>query len=289
MSVCGRRFSVLLLVLTGGGLCGCATSPIALPEMHENGPVRIMLMESPMRVGPGRLQSVLAPGVKRKLAMSEQPLSEDIQHAQRHASAAMQSALTSRSGLVVVAPPAMEEPFLSTIESRDLKAALSQKEADRIRSTTGADALLRFDITDYGLTPKSWRTAYVTFEVTSTLAIAGFIAYPGSTVARAAAGAYLVQETVEEATEAYAGFWGLDVVCRPVRIEAELIGLDPVSVLWKTSETGLSNVRLFRLVSKVGPDKKNVQLDQATDHAARDIAFALSGALRNAGPVARTP
>jgi hypothetical protein len=135
----------------------------------------------------------------------------------------MESALTRQSGLIVVTPPTNEKQLINEIQGHDFETAISQDEADRIQTATGADALLRFGITDYGLTPKSWRKGYATFEVTSTLAIAGVIAYSGSTVAKAAAGAYLTQEAVEETAEAYAGFWGLDVVCRPVRIEAELI------------------------------------------------------------------
>lgn len=241
-------------------------------------------MESPMTIGRGRLQTVLAPDVKRKLSVSEEPISQGMKHAQQHALAAMESSLTNQSGLIIVTPPADEEQFFNVIQGHDLETAISQEEADRIQRTTGADALLRFAITDYGLTPKSWRKAYITFEVTTTLAIAAIIAYSGSTVAKAAAGAYLVQETVEETAETYAGFWVLDVVCRPVRIEAELIRLNPVTTIWKTSHSGLSDVRLSRLIRKVEPDERDRQLDQATDHAAKDIVSALSDALKNTGP-----
>ena len=237
-------------------------------------------MESPMTIDSGRLQTVLAPNMKPKLSVSEDPISQDVKQAQEHALAAMESALTNQSTLIVVTPT-NEEQFINTIQNHDFKTAISQAEADRIQTTTGADALLRFGITDYGLTPKSWRKGYITFEVTTTLAIAGVIAYSGSTVAKAAAGAYLAQETVEETAEAYAGFWGLDVLCRPVRIEAELIRLNPVTTVWKTSDTGLSDVRLSRLTRKVGPDERESQLNQATDYAVKDIVSSLSDALKN--------
>ena len=142
-----------------------------------------------------------------------------------------------------------------------------------------ADALLRYRITDYGLTPRSWRTAWITFEVTSTLAIAAVIAYSSSTVAKGAAGAYLVQEAVEETAETYAGFWVLDVICRPVRIEAQLIRLNPVGMVWQSSDTGLSDLKLSRITRKVEPSERDRQLDQATNHAVDHVASNLYDAL----------
>lgn len=196
----------------------------------------------------------------------------------------MESALAKQSKLLLVTPPTEENLLFDKIQGHTFETALSQDEADRIQSTTGADALLKFKITDYGLTPRSWRKGYITFEVTTTLALAAIIAYSGSTVAKAAAGAYLVQETIEETAEAYAGFWALDVVCRPVRIEAELIRLNPVTTAWKTSDTGLADVRLSRLTRKVGADERDRQLDQATDYAVKDIVSALSSALKSIQP-----
>ncbi|MHB8622225.1 MAG: hypothetical protein ACYC9J_09860 [Sulfuricaulis sp.] len=239
-----------------------------------------------MTIDPVRLQTVLAPDIKSKLSVSAEPISQGVKHAQEQALAAMDSALSKQSGIIVVTPPAatQEKQFLNEIQSLGFDTAITQNEADHIQTVTGADALLRFGITDYGLTPKSWRKGYIAFEVTSTLAIAAAIAYSGSTAAKAVAGAYLAQETVEETAEAYAGFWALDVACRPVRIEAELIRLNPVTTVWKTDDTGLSDVKLSRLTRKVGPDERNGQLDQATDYAVKDVTSDLSGAVALIGP-----
>lgn len=280
-----RCLVVLSFGLIGGSLAGCTTTPIApLAESTGPGPVKILVIESPMMTGPGRLQAVLAPKVKKKLTRSDEPIASGIEHAQQHALAAMRSDLAKWINLVVVAPPPSEEQLLDAVGSRGLKSPISGEEAERLYSTTGADALLRFTVTDYGMTPNAWRTAYVTFEVTTTLAIAAVIAYSGSTVAKAAAGAYLVQETLEETAEAYAGFWGLDVVSRPVRIEGELIGLNPVTTLWTTSDTGLSDTRLSRLYRKIQPDERDRQLDQATDQAVKKAASALADRLKNTRP-----
>jgi len=241
-------------------------------------------MQSPMTIDAGRLQKVLAPGIKRELTVSDEPLALGTKEAQASALAAMDSALAKQSELIVVTPPTDEEHFINKIQARDFETAISQDEADHIRTTTGADALLRFRITDYGYTPKSWRKGYITFEVATTLALAAVIAYSGSTVAKGAAGAYLAQETVEETAEGYTGFWALDAVCRPVRIEAALIHLNPVATVWKTSDTGLSDVRLSRLTRKVGSAERDSQLSQATDYAVQDIASNLSQAVESITP-----
>ena len=91
----------------------------------------------------------------------------------------------------------------------------------------------------------------------------------------------MAQETVEETAEGYAGFWALNVVSRPVRIEAELIRLKPLAIVWKTADTGLSDVRLSRLIRKVGPAERDSQLEQSTDDAVKDIVAALSGAMKD--------
>jgi len=191
----------------------------------------------------------------------------------------MDSALAKQPGLIVVTSPAAETRYIDEIRGHDFETALSQEEADHLRITTGADAVLRYRITDYGLTPHAWRNGYIAFEVTTTLVLAAIIAYSGSTVAKGAAGAYLIQEALEETAEGYAGFWALNEVSRPVRIEAELIRLNPVSTVWKTSDTGLSDVKLSRLTRKVGSAERDGQLEQSTDDAVKDIVSALAKAL----------
>jgi hypothetical protein len=285
MFISCRYFHIVFLCLMGVGLGGCATTTnVQLAQANMNVPVKILVIQSPITIDSGRLQTVLAPDIKPELSVSEEPISQGVKHAQEHALAAMESALTKQSKLIVVTPPAEEIQFVDKIRHHDFASAISQDEADRIQTTTGADALLRFGITDYGLTPQSWRNGYIAFEVTTTLALAAVIAYSSSVAAKTAAGIYLVQETIEETATAYAGFWALDLVCRPVRMEAELIRLNPVTTLWKTSDTGLSDVSLSRLTRKVGSDERDRQLDQSTDYAVKDVTSDLTNALKNTNP-----
>ena len=146
-----------------------------------------------------------------------------------------------------------------------------------MHAASDADILLRFRITDYGVTPKSWRNAVIIFEVTSTLGIAAIAyAYPAT---RPIAGIYLIEEGIEETIQAYAGFWALDEVSRPVRIEAELITLDTGTQAWKSSATGLSDVGLTRLVRKVSAAERAAQLNSAIQDAAEKIVADLQKAL----------
>lgn len=108
-------------------------------------------------------------------------------------------------------------------------------------SSHAADVYLRLRVTDYGETPRRWAGAYVTFEVVSTLAIAaGFYVHA---VTRPVAGAYLLEESIEEFSEGYAGFWALNRLSRPVRIEADLIDGPSGRVLWRGAHTGLAHWR----------------------------------------------
>jgi len=274
-----HRISICLL---GIALGGCATTTvIRSAQGSKEQPIKVLVMQSPMKVDAGRLQKVLAPNIKRPLSLSDKPIVQGVQQAQQYASKAMDTALDKQPKILIVTPPANDQAFLKRVRGQNLETAISQSEADSIRQTTGANALLRFQITDYGLTPRSWRTGYITFEVTSTLALAGVIAYAGTTVAKAAAGAYLVQEGVEETAETYAGFWGVDVAYRPVRMEAELIRLDPIETVWKSSDTGLSDLKLSRLMRKVDSIELDNQLDQATNDAANTLVANLSTSLNH--------
>ena len=247
-------------------------------------PIKVMVVQELMKVDATRLQAVFIPDIKPALPISDEHLQQAMKHAQEHASAAMEAIMAGEPRLIIMGPQAEQKQLIDQIRDQGIGSAMTQEEADRLQEATGADALLRFAITDYGLTPRSWRNGYIAFEVASTLAVTAVIAYSGHAAAKAAAGIYLTQETVEEAAEAYVGFWALDEVSRPVRIEAELIRLHPVTKLWKTSDTGFSDTSLSRLVRKVGADERNRQLNQATDEAVRKIASDLSDTFEHRKP-----
>lgn len=261
-------------------LAGCASvDDVALAHPHPHTPLKVLIVQSPIAVSPDRLQAVFAPDRKKHLTLSAPVLAPVITHSRTQALADMQAAFATHPHIAVVTPPATAKPVIDRIQAKPFSAPITRDEARQLQSSTGADAILRFGITDYGLTPKTWRTSYITFEVVSTLAIAAVIANVGTTVAKGAAGAYLAQETVEETAESYAGFWALDVVCRPVRIKAKLIQPDPLAVVWQDDDTGLADVKLSRLYRKVSVSERDRQLDQSTDYAVRDLVSALADKL----------
>lgn len=272
---------IALYCLIPGLLAACATDRDVIPleQSHMNAPVRVLVLESPMSVGPGRLGAVFAPDTKPGSQAVAGPIVRGEAHAREFALVTMDSALGKLSKVELVKSPAQASKPFRDAERKNFESPVTQHEADELAVATGADALLRFRITDYGLTPRSWRKGYITFEVASTLAIAGLVAYSGTTAAKAAAGAYLAQETIEETAEAYAGFGALNVVWRPVRVEAELERLNPAATVWKGSETGLSEAKLSRLVRKVPSAERDSQLDQATSHAVDDLVSDLSVAM----------
>ena len=279
----GKSLCRLFVCVIGIGLGGCATTG-GWQLAPDDRPVKVLVLESPLTIDPGRLQKVVAPDNKTQLSLTDAPLADASAHAQAYALTTMQSALGRQPNLAVVSSPKEATELLDSVREHDMKTGLTQREADQLQQITGADAVLKFSISDYGLTPTAWRNGYITFEVTTTLGLAAIIAYSGSTVAKAAAGAYLVQEAIEETAEAYAGFWALDVVCRPVRIEAELIKLQPVSTVWEYHDTGLSDVRLARMTSTVTEEERIDQLDQATGKAIDDIVATLANALNDTRP-----
>ncbi len=244
-------------------------------QSHRGEPVKLLVSEVPPEISKDRIQAVLAPDAKADSISPD--IARGMEHAQHYVLTTMNERLSINKKIAVITPP--ESPDVNRILNQNFDDLPTQADADLLRKETGADAQLRFRITDYGLTPKAWRNGYITFEVTSTLAIAGIIAYSGSTAARAAAGGYLAQETFEETTEAYAGFWALDVTTRPVRLQAELVRLNPVGIIWKDVNTGLSKFRLSRLTRKIGVEERSHQLDNASDHAVDSIVANLAKAL----------
>jgi hypothetical protein len=222
----------------------------------------------PMLVDGKALNKLLTPDFPQESAESRQAIETVVRNARARALAAMPVALKKQAPIEVDDREAVSRAVEELrIDGPD---PVTRETAGQLRAVSEADALLRFRITDYGVTPKSWRKGVITFEVLSTLGVAALAyAYPRT---RALAGAYLVEESIEETAWAYGGFWTLDEVCRPVRIEAELIDLKTGTQAWNGSATGLSDVRLGRVFRKVGEAERDAQLNTALDEAVEKIA-----------------
>jgi len=244
-------------------------------------PQNAVLVQAPMLVDNATLHNLFAPDLAENSPESRDAVGNAVDKAQARALAYMRSAIESQTGIRIINSEGVTRA-VDELRINDTQNIITKEVAEQLRAVSGADAILRFRITDYGVTPKSWRNRVIVFEVISTLAIAA-IAY-AKPATRPIAGAYLVTEAIEETAEAYAGFWALDEIYRPVRIEAELIMLDTGIQAWKSSATGFSDMGLTRLVRKVSVTERDAQLDSAIHEAVNDIVADLQKVLPEGAP-----
>ena len=162
--------------------------------------------------------------------------------------------LSSPDGAAIGVAPG-DGPGISAIGHAVSKTALTE-----LQTLHPAGAYLRLRVTDYGETPRRWEGAYITFEVVTTLAIASGLYV--HRVTRPVAAAYLLEESVEELSEGYVGFWALNRLSRPVRIEADIIDGHTGQALWSDAHTGLAPWRWRNL--------------RRMDDATRDLLLATS-------------
>ena len=269
---------ITLAVLLGVVLCSCATAPRyeSAAQSIVAYPQKAVLVQTPILRNDPVFSKLFAPDLPKDSPESRQAINNAIDHAEVRAFAEIQKAFETQTEIKIDNSEIVSR-VINELQINNADTVITREIAEQLHAASGADVLLRFRITDYGVTPKSWRNAVIIFEVTSTLGIAAIAyAYPAT---RPIAGIYLIEEGIEETIEAYAGFWALDEVSRPVRIEAELITLDTGTHVWKSSATGLSDVGLTRLVRKVSAAERAAQLNSAIQEAAEKIVADLQKVL----------
>ena len=259
-------------------LCSCATAPRYESAAQSIGvyPQKAVLVQTPMLRDDPVFNKLFAPDLPKDSPESHQAIKDAEDNAEVRALAEIQKAFETQTEIKIDNSEIVSRA-INELQINNADTVITREIAEQLHAASDADVLLRFRITDYGVTPKSWRNAVIIFEVTSTLGIAAIAyAYPAT---RPIAGIYLIEEGIEETIEAYAGFWALDEVSRPVRIEAELITLNTGTQAWKSSATGLSDVGLTRLVRKVSAAERAAQLNSAIQEAAEKIVSDLQKAL----------
>ncbi len=269
---------ITLAVLMGVVLCSCATAPRygSATQSIAAYPQKAVLVQTPMLRDDPVLNKLFAPDLPKDSPESRQAIKDAVDNAEVHAFAEIQKVFETQTEIKIDNSEIVSR-VINELQINNADTVVTREIAEQLHTASDADVLLRFRITDYGVTPRSWRNAVIIFEVTSTLGIAAIAyAYPAT---RPIAGIYLVEEGIEETLEAYAGFWALDEVSRPVRIEAELITLDTGTQAWKGSATGLSDVGLTRLVRKVSAAERAAQLNSASQEAAEKIVADLQKVL----------
>ena len=227
------KATVLLLPIAFATLlvAACATQTVAV-DRHVRRNERIQLVELPPIVSDRSLKRVLHGKHEEVSAVT---LTADRQRISNALEMALRKDTPCFAGLATVPFEivSVDDPRLRPIGRTADGAALTA-----LRSDHPADAYLRIRVTDYGETPRRWEGAYITFEVVSTVAIGGGLYL--HRITRPLAGAYLLEESIEEFGEGYAGFWALNRLSRPVRIEADLVDARTGKVLWHNAHTGLA-------------------------------------------------
>lgn len=181
--------------------------------------------------------------------------------------------------------------------------AVAPDDLSKLQASYPSDYYLRLRVTDFGETPRRWRTAYITFEVVTTLAIAG--AFYVHKVTRPVAGVYLLQESIEELSEGYAGFWALNRLSQPVRIEGDLIDGHTGNVLLHVKHTGMSSWswgHIWHMDTATREALEHQSMQRAVNEVLKDLAAyfgkdchprrladqsAISRSVADASPVAR--
>lgn len=212
---------------------GCATQPPAPVVTLLHSQSHLSVLNLPSTVGDDSLRRIFHDGDK---TVSVDTLADDRRHVERLVEAAFKQSL-ARSHLPILSAATFAR--IGDMNAMTIGQPVDAADLTALQAQYPADAYLRVQVTDYGETPVSWESAYITFEVVTTVAIAGLL-YT-HTVTRPLAVAYVAEEGVEEFSEGYAGFWLINRLSRPVRIEIDLVDGRTGAVLWHDSETGMDD------------------------------------------------
>lgn len=246
-------------------LAACATQPITAYAPPQ---ARLTVLNLPPDVSDQSLRRTFHAEAKQ---ISSATLADDRQHIEKQVATALKQALTT-AGLPILNKATFVPSTNPKLEQ--LGQPLDSATLAALQAKHPADVYLRVKVTDYGETPRSWGSAYIGFEVVTTLAIAGALYV--HTATRPLAGVYLVQESIEEFSEGYAGFWLLNRLSRPVRIEVDLVDGKTGAVLWHDSETGLADWQWSHIwhMDDVTRDRL---LNESTDKAVQELVQELQG------------
>ena len=240
-------------------LAGCATQPPLSRASFR--PERLEVLELPPAVADRPLRRVLHGKHEEADAVT---LTADREHINQSLEATLRESVPCiGSSSAALSDMAIGRP----IDSANLAT---------LQSSHPADAYLRLRVTDYGETPRRWRAAYVSFEVVTTLGIAaGLYVHK---VTRAVAVGYLLEESVEELSEGYAGFWVLNRLSRPVRIEADLIDGRTGQVFEREAHTGLAPWR-WRHLRHMDDTTRDELLNTSMRRAVKALSKGLNSGL----------
>ncbi len=227
---------ILRLVILGCvvAFSGCAVLPDSLrgnPRFNvADRPVRKLVIAEVPTDAPVESWGQITSAPSPKDSQSEKKDISSRLEATNNEAAAWASTLLQEQGFQIMP--------MESIESAELTAgdaAISPETLQKIRSTTGADAVFRFHITDIGTIPKIY-DRWITIGTAGFVTGAVVLAY-SDPVTRKFIGVYLLSEVVQEGAEAYGGYSLIDHYYRFARIEAELIDTRNGKTIWQDAST----------------------------------------------------
>lgn len=249
----------LILLLSG---CASAPLPITSPTADQNIP--LVLLELP--------PTVTLPALRRLSGQGDAPSLDDAALAKlrqdilKRLDTAVHAALKAE-GLASASIMAVPAETGQTVGN-----PLPPAELQALQSRQPARYYFRVSVSDFGETPRSWLDGYVLFEVTATGVVSA--ALYSNPPTRALAGVYVAQEAVEELAEGYSGFWLVNRLSRPVRIEEDLVDGQNGKVLWHDSVTGMADWH-WRNLWHMDAERRNGLLQEAMNKAAEKLARVL--------------
>lgn len=241
-------------------LAGCASEPMQTTTAAADATHSLVLLELPVTVERAALRHLSDPeeGTSPDDATWVK-MKQDILH---RLDAALRETLESQ-GLTGVSIVAVPEAAGQTVGKPVTDATLQS-----LQSAHPARYYFRVSISDFGETPRSWLDSYVLFEVATTGAVTAVLYSNPPT--RALAWVYLTSEGIEETAEGYSGFWLVNRLSRPVRIEEDLIDGQDGEVLWHDSETGMADWH-WRNLWHMDSGRREGLLNESMNNAAEKL------------------
>lgn len=254
--------------------------PSAPIGRSETAPLRIAVVEVPMPKHKPRLKLYSSEVVPADKELGVALAQVRLRQAETRAANGFREELSRRGEFALM----RDTRTIGLAEQMDLgygDEALPRELMTRFRNATGADAMLRFRITDYGRTPRKamkwiWIGTGAWISGATALALT-------QEKTRPYIGAYLASEVIQEGAEAYLGSSLFGHEYKPVRIEAELIDFRTGAALWKDAKTMTASSKSLETFSKDERRRKEVELAVSVDRAVNALVGSLVRKLGGAG------
>src|SRR5207245_7901656 len=147
-------YKITLAVLMGVVLCSCATAPryeSATPSIVAY-PQKAVLVQTPI-LRDDRVFSILfAPDLPKDSPESRQAINNAIDHAEVRAFAEIQKAFETQTEIKVDNSEIVSR-VINELQINNADTVITREIAEQLHAASDADVLLRFRITDYGMTP----------------------------------------------------------------------------------------------------------------------------------------